>query len=187
MNYLEGPEAARIYAEEVHSGQKRKGKEVPFSTHLHRVVRILEDVGASPEIKTAAWLHDSVEEGKTTLQEIRERFGTEVMFMVQDVTEPDPSLPWLERKNNTVERIHETAHASLLLKTADLIANTEETTEDYRGKGEKIFDYFNSPKDQQLLHKKHMVEAITETWPTNPLLLKLHLAYSEFIKVCNGK
>lgn len=78
--------AAYQLAKEAHKGQKRKSGE-PYIIHPIAVARIVAEefeLGANPIM--AAFLHDVVEDTPYTLDDIRERFGDDVAFLVGVVT-----------------------------------------------------------------------------------------------------
>src|SRR4051812_16593177 len=76
--------AARAFAEERHGGQ-RYG-DAPYVTHLAHVRKVLARFGHGGAFAVAAWLHDTVEDTKTTRAEIATRFGEEVAALVWAVT-----------------------------------------------------------------------------------------------------
>lgn len=172
-----------MFAHQAHAEQKQKGKDVPYIVHVEKVVALLMDVGADEETIAAAWLHDVAEDQGVQIGTIRELFGIRVARMVEDVSEVDKSLSWIVRKSQTVGHVKTMVHDSLLIKTADVIANTENMTEDYREKGEAMFEVFHAGKVAQVEHKQLLVSAIVDAWPLNPLLPQLTSAYQEFQEV----
>ncbi len=68
-----------------HDGQFRKSKD-PYITHPLSVCYILAELQSGPNTLIAGLLHDVVEDTKTTLEEIKEKFGEEVSFLVDGVT-----------------------------------------------------------------------------------------------------
>ena len=72
-------------AEEAHQGQMRhSGK--PYITHCLEVAGILAEMGAPAEVIAAGLLHDTVEDTKITLQDLRTDFGDTVANLVDGVT-----------------------------------------------------------------------------------------------------
>ena len=63
-------EQAKIFAYNKHSNQKRKGKNIPYTTHLDLVNYILSTLTDKEEILAVGWLHDVAEDTDTTLDEI---------------------------------------------------------------------------------------------------------------------
>ena len=79
-------EDAYHLAREAHKEQRRKSGE-PYIMHPVAVARIVAEelrLGANPII--AAFLHDVVEDTPYTIEDIRERFGDDVAFLVDVVT-----------------------------------------------------------------------------------------------------
>ncbi|HPF71480.1 MAG TPA: bifunctional (p)ppGpp synthetase/guanosine-3',5'-bis(diphosphate) 3'-pyrophosphohydrolase [Candidatus Krumholzibacteria bacterium] len=73
------------FAKAAHEGQMRRSGE-PFFWHALTVARILTDLRLDVDTLIAAMVHDVVEDTEHTLDEIRQRFGTEVAHMVDGVT-----------------------------------------------------------------------------------------------------
>ena len=83
--------AAYMLAKEAHQGQMRKSGE-PYIIHPIAVARIVAEefeLGANPIM--AAFLHDVVEDTPYTLDDIKERFGEDVAFLVGVVTKQKKS------------------------------------------------------------------------------------------------
>ena len=83
---VERIEQAYTLAREAHMEQKRKSGE-PYIMHPVAVAKIVAEelrLGANPII--AAFLHDVVEDTPYTIEDIRERFGDDVAFLVDVVT-----------------------------------------------------------------------------------------------------
>ena len=81
---------AYAFATEAHKGQKRKSGE-PYIIHPIEVANIVAtelDLGANPVI--AAFLHDVVEDSDNTIEDIIERYGDDVAFLVESVTKSMP-------------------------------------------------------------------------------------------------
>ena len=90
---LEGSEAlensliceAFEFGYELHQGQYRKSGE-PYIHHPIAVAELLRELGGSPSMIAAGFLHDVVEDTDVTPEEIEERFGVEVRSLVEGVT-----------------------------------------------------------------------------------------------------
>ncbi len=77
-------EDALVYATQVHSGQTRKGSDVPYVAHLLAVAGLVLEDGGSEDEAIAALLHDAIEDHpeRTSLAKIEQRFGKEVALIV---------------------------------------------------------------------------------------------------------
>lgn len=76
---------AYLLAESSHRGQLRKSGE-PYITHPLAVTLILAELGAETTTLTASLLHDTVEDTEVTLDQVKDRFGAEVCYLVDGVT-----------------------------------------------------------------------------------------------------
>ncbi|MEI7688702.1 MAG: HD domain-containing protein [Candidatus Nomurabacteria bacterium] len=166
-----------IKTHEIYQKQKRKGKDVPYITHPLTVGLILAAAGSKEDVIVAGILHDTIEdsidEKKVSKEMIVERFGENVYNLVLSVTEQDKSLSWKERKAEALEHVKTFSHDSLLLKSADIIANVSETLVDYKKEGEEIFKKFHAPKEKIIDSHIKMINAILNKWPLSPLAADL--------------
>ncbi len=80
--------SAYRYAELMHEGQKRASGEAYF-THPCAVAEILMDLGMDIPSVAAAFLHDVIEDTQATDEDIRSRFGEEILTLVEGVTKLD--------------------------------------------------------------------------------------------------
>ncbi|MEO0967483.1 MAG: bifunctional (p)ppGpp synthetase/guanosine-3',5'-bis(diphosphate) 3'-pyrophosphohydrolase [Cyanobacteria bacterium J06639_18] len=84
------------FAYQLHQGQYRKSGE-PYIIHPVAVAGMLRDLGGSADMIAAGFLHDVVEDTDVTIEEIEERFGSEVSRLVEGVTK----LSKINFKNKT--------------------------------------------------------------------------------------
>ncbi|MGD0707861.1 MAG: bifunctional (p)ppGpp synthetase/guanosine-3',5'-bis(diphosphate) 3'-pyrophosphohydrolase [Anaerolineaceae bacterium] len=73
------------FAEKAHAGQKRASGE-PYLTHCEAVAIILAEMRVPPAVVIAGLLHDTVEDTKVTLDDIRREFSDEIARLVDGVT-----------------------------------------------------------------------------------------------------
>src|SRR3989344_3276709 len=73
------------FAEKAHKGQKRKSGE-PYFNHLTATADTLSSWHLDDATIAAGLLHDAVEDTPVTREELRERFGEEIDFLVDGVT-----------------------------------------------------------------------------------------------------
>lgn len=130
MNSLE--EQARRYATKAHAeaGQRRKYTDEPYIVHPAAVVELVRSVTDNEAMLAAAWLHDTVEDTSSTLQDIANYFGKEVAELVEMLTD-SKSLKAKSRAVRKVAHFRHTAQASAdaqTIKLADIIDNTHSIT-----------------------------------------------------------
>jgi len=172
---------------EIYQKQKRKGKDVAYITHPLTVGIILAIAGANEDVICAGILHDtiedSIEERKVDLKMIEDFFGENIAKLVLALTEEDKSLPWEERKRIAREHIKNFSNDAILVKSADIIANTRELIEDYKKDGEEIFIRFNAPKEKIIKNYLETIEALIKKWTENPLIEELNFISKELYRI----
>lgn len=165
--------SALNFATQVHRNQKRKGKDIPYITHPLAVALLIARTGASEQTVIAGLLHDTIEDcvpyGSVTRQLLAERFGEDAARMVDDLTEQDKTLPWLERKQTALDHIKAMPHDSLLVKSADVLHNLSELIDDIARDGVKVLDKFNASREQTIEWYEKLIAEIVRCWPENPL------------------
>lgn len=159
---------------QVDQKQSRKGKQVPYLFHVLAVANILERTGANETVVAAGILHDTIEDSNpkkpVTREMLQKEFGPNIARIVNDLSEQDTELPWMERKMRALSQVAEMDEDSLLVKSADVLHNITDQIDDYIMKGEEIFANFNAPKDAQLTRYRLLIEAIKKRWVDNPLV-----------------
>ena len=78
-------EQAFEFAKRLHEGQYRVSEE-PYIIHPVEVVKILVSLRADKHTLMAGFLHDILEDTETTPEELKEKFGEDVLNLVQGVT-----------------------------------------------------------------------------------------------------
>lgn len=73
------------FAKRAHDGHTRYSGE-PYVAHLEAVAIMLAEMGMGAKTVAAGLLHDAIEDTKVTVEEVREAFGDEVLFLVEGVT-----------------------------------------------------------------------------------------------------
>lgn len=123
---IKGREFAYRYHNAIN--HKRKYTGAPYTDHLDEVVNILlENVPwVTPEMLTAAYLHDTVEDTAATIEVIYVEFGNAVGDLVEMLTDVSKPLDGKREIRKAIDREH-SARASYegqTIKYSDLISNT---------------------------------------------------------------
>ncbi len=79
---------AYAVAEQCHEGQRRRSGD-PYITHPLAVSTILAELGMDTTTLVAALLHDTVEDTRYTLEDVKRDFGADVAQLVDGVTKLD--------------------------------------------------------------------------------------------------
>lgn len=153
---MERIHAAFELAHEAHSPQKRKTGE-PYILHPIAVANIAAEelmLGANPVI--ACFLHDVVEDTPYTIEDIRERFGDDVAFLVKVVTKkPTHDYELSKQLDNYRQLLNSMQYdiRAILVKLADRLHNMRTLASMKPEKQMKIAgetDYFYAPLANRL-------------------------------------
>jgi hypothetical protein len=126
------------WAGELHRGQLRNGKDVPFIAHVMAVSSLVWEDGGNEEQAIAGLLHDAIEDAGQTHDSIAIRFGIDVADIVRDCTDPGKvagaACPdsWLRRKKHFIATLADLPESSLLVAAADKAHNARDHVLDGR-------------------------------------------------------
>ena len=116
---------AYYFAAEKHKKQRRKGEaREPYINHPAMVADILAQSGADIDTIIVGVLHDTVEDTKTSYEELIQEFGVKIADTVMEVTD-DKNLPKAKCKQLQIDRMPEKSKAAKKVKLADKISNLE--------------------------------------------------------------
>ncbi len=141
------------FAAEAHGGQRRKYNDEPYINHPISVCELVKTVNHNEYMLAAALLHDTVEDTKATIADIKREFGDIVSMFVSGLT--DVSKP--EDGNRSVRKELDRQHLKNELppihtiKLADLIDNSKSIIE-HDPKFSKIY----------MAEKKLLLEVLTD-------------------------
>jgi guanosine-3',5'-bis(diphosphate) 3'-pyrophosphohydrolase len=107
-----------------HRDQRRKNDtKEPYVNHVIGTARLASHAGINdPEIIAACLLHDTVEDTKTTFEELIEHFGPVITEYVREVTD-DKTLTKSERKAKQLEKSNTLSVGAKCVKLADKLYN----------------------------------------------------------------
>lgn len=120
--------AAYDFSAAAHEGQKRQTGE-PYFIHPCAVVNILVDLGLD-DVSTlvAAFLHDVLEDTQVTADELEQKFGKEVLELVEGVTKLD-KIKFVSAEDEQAENLRKMFFAMakdyrvIIIKLADRLHN----------------------------------------------------------------
>lgn len=108
-----------------HRMQRRKDADAsPYINHPIALARVLHLEGGVNDVEAlcAAMLHDTIEDTKTTREELEREFGSAIAGIVAEVTD-DKNLRKPQRKQAQVDHAPHLSPKAKLVKLADKICN----------------------------------------------------------------
>ena len=140
---------ALVWAEELHRDQRRKGKPVPYISHLIAVSGLVWEDGGTEDQAIAGLLHDAIEDAGQSHASIAERFGQPVADIVLDCT-----VASLEHK----------PIASLLVAAADKAHNARDMVLDAR-RDAGMWSKFNAGLDGTAWYLLRIHQTLSQRLP----------------------
>jgi (p)ppGpp synthase/HD superfamily hydrolase len=182
-------EEALRFVLQLHGSQLRKGTQVPYIAHLLGVASIALENGANENEAIAALLHDAIEDqgGASTREEIRRRFGEQIVNIVDGCTDTDvtPKPPWRQRKEAYLLHIRSASPSVRLVSASDKLNNARCILSDYRVSGEALWDRFAGGKEGTLWYYRRLVEELDRVGPS-ALVEELNRVVSEIESLSKG-
>ena len=152
----------------LHENQTRKGKDVPYFTHILDVAKILMYETKNENLVVAGILHDTLEDTKYTKKELIKEFGDDVYKLVSfcteleynvNTSEEDKKASWKKRKKHSIKALKNGNDEQLLLFLADKLSSLQSIREDLLI-GENVWDRFNAPYENIKWYYKSIRDGI---------------------------
>lgn len=152
---------AKNFAIQAHKNQVRKSEpEKPMIIHPIGVGNLLEEYGYDDNVIAAGYLHDVVEDTKYTIEDIHSIFGSDIVTLVLDASEPDKTLSWQERKEHSISHTKKLSLRNKLVICADKINNLEDLMLMFQKKGYKDFSAFKANEESIKWYYTSMYESL---------------------------
>lgn len=127
-NFINVVKKAKNFAQNAHKNQYRKGGE-PYIIHPESVAKIVHKIKKSKEIASlvaASYLHDTVEDTDTTLEDIKKYFGDLVMKIVKELTSDKEKIKMSGKEEYLIDKMLNMSSWSLVIKLADRLNNLKD-------------------------------------------------------------
>lgn len=105
------------FAKLKHAGQKDDDGLDYFEAHLQHVAEIVQTATEDVDMICAAYLHDTLEDTATTLEELKDNFGDRIALLVHEVTHEGKK----DGYGYYFPRLH--SREAILIKLADRMSN----------------------------------------------------------------
>ena len=115
---------AATFAANKHQGQHRKGSGAPYIVHPRGVFKLLKDLRVKDvTLLVSAYLHDTLEDTKTTYNEIKNEFSKEVADIVKQLTSDKKEIEKVGKPEYLLKKMINMSDNSLIVKLADRVHN----------------------------------------------------------------
>jgi (p)ppGpp synthase/HD superfamily hydrolase len=157
---MNGADRARLaqafrFALDAHGEQTRKGRDIPYASHLLQVAGLVLEHGGDAALASAALLHDALEDcPELDLEALRANFGNEVAHVVEACTDllpgdrPDAKSEWAPRKRAYLARLHRADARTRLVVVCDKLHNLRSLVADLRAEGVDTLKRFSATPEQ---------------------------------------
>ena len=179
---------ALAWADELHRDQRRKGKPVPYISHLIAVSAMVWEDGGTEDQAIAALLHDAIEDAGQSHGMVAERFGIPVADIVRDCTDtseeisPEQKEPWLLRKRRYIASLEAKPIASLLVTAADKAHNAADMVLDSR-RDPAMWSKFNAGLDGSAWYLLRMHQQLNHRLPQSRSVERLGESVREILAI----
>jgi (p)ppGpp synthase/HD superfamily hydrolase len=138
------------YANEHHAEQTRKGKSIPYISHLLAVSALVLEAGGDEDQAIGGLLHDVAEDhgGEARLAEVAKQFGPRVEAIVRGCSDsitddPEKKADWIIRKRDYLSHLRSASQDILIVSASDKLHNSRDTLADIKRDGIDTLNRFN--------------------------------------------
>ena len=168
--YSDRVELAVTTALEAHGLRRRKAGRGFEVSHAVSVALIVGDFDFDEDTVIAALLHDTLEDTDLAPEIIRDRFGAQVLAMVEDVSEPPRPARWRARKMVYIDQLRRTPRdGSLAVASADKIHNLTKMVAGMRERGAAFLAAFTARLDEMRWYQREVHRTLQARW-SHPIL-----------------
>ena len=175
-------EHAVITMLEAHGVRRRKAGRGFQASRALSVAMIVTDYGFDEDTVVAALLHDTLEDTELEPGTIKDRFGTLVLDIVRDVSEPPRPLAWRARKLAYIAQIRDSRRpGAWAVAAADKIHNLSKMTQGLRDQGATYVDPFSAPVAEMIWYHEAVLAALRKNW-NHPILTEQTRRLDAFVE-----
>ncbi|MCA9365826.1 bifunctional (p)ppGpp synthetase/guanosine-3',5'-bis(diphosphate) 3'-pyrophosphohydrolase [Candidatus Kaiserbacteria bacterium] len=146
-----------------HKDQVRKTDGSPYVVHPIMVSDIVKENGFDEVVRSAAVVHDVLEDTSVTEEALRLELGNEVVDIVTAVSE-DKSLAWEARKELYVKDVVEAGENIWAVSVADKIHNASSMVDYYSQVGPAIWQDFSRGKELKIWFEELLLNSLKPVW-----------------------
>jgi (p)ppGpp synthase/HD superfamily hydrolase len=176
-----------VHAKFLHSGQCRRGTQIPYLAHLQAVAALVLEDGGSEDEAIAALLHDGVEDhGPDVLDRIATQFGLGVARIVLTCTDPEvePGMSWRDRKLEHLRDLESAGPEVRRVALAEKLDNARALLRDYRRVGERLWLHMNVDPEDLLWYQEGLADLFVTERPGD-MASELQVAVNRLLELAS--
>jgi len=172
----ESPLLVQAYtmAEGAHRSQERPTDGRPFLDHVTEVAWFLHEAGFQEELVAVGLLHDAVERGTLSEDELRGEMGESVASLVLALTEDAGIESFEERKTALRDQVRASGGPAVTVFAADKLSDIVGLRRGIERYGRVIEDRIGTTVAAMAGHYRESVELIESARPSSAFLPRLH-------------
>lgn len=171
----DSPELADAYglAARAHAGQPRATDGRPSLEHVVEVAGLLADARCDTELVVVGLLHDSVERGTLTAEELRSEVPASVYSLVLALSEDPKIEPFDRRKEALREQARKAGERAVTVFAADKLSDIRGLRRELGATGGAVEDRMETSVESMSGHYRESVAMIEATTPDSTFLPEL--------------
>jgi hypothetical protein len=160
-------------AEEAHRAQERPTDGGPFLDHVTEVAWFLNEAGFEEELVAVGLLHDAVERGSLSEEELRREMREPIVTLVLALTEDAEIESFEERKTALRDQVRATGGLAVTVFAADKLSDLVALRRGIDRYGQGIEERMGTTVSSMAEHYRESVELIESARPDSAFLPRL--------------
>lgn len=166
---------AHSLAERAHGSERRPTDGRPFLAHVTEVATLIHEAGFDAELAAVGFLHDAVERGTLSEEELRSKMGEPITSLVMALTE-DPSIEsFEERKAALRDQVRIAGGLAVTVFAADKLSDILGLRRGIQRFGGDIEERMGTTVVSMTEHYRESVELIESVRPRSAFLPTLRV------------
>ncbi len=163
---------ALFFAALKHTGQYRKGVQVPYIVHPVQVAFGVSKYTGDDEVISAAFLHDVLEDcHDVSVDMLEKEFNTRIAHLVDEVSilRGNTYVTWKEKKVAYLEKIKHASKNALLIIAIDKMSNLQAYFEMLKNTSGKTVSGFGGTPDEYRWYYTEIENILLSKLPDHPV------------------
>lgn len=170
-------------AEAAHGSQRRTTDGQPFLDHVTSVARLLREAGYDEELVAVGLLHDSIERGTLSADELRREMGEDITELVLDLSENPRIERFDRRKADLRARVAVAGERAVAVFAADKLSDIRGLRWAISTFADSLEDRMGTTIEAMAGHYRDSVAVVEAVSPDSPFVPPLHLELERLARV----